>query len=134
MSFIVFDDSLKVGNRLIDQEHETLIDYVNLLEQAVSNNASKDIIGQVVQGLVEYTKTHFFVEEELMKAYGYPDIESHLKAHEGFRQEIDNLVEQLDKGESIDLNAVLEFLKKWLTNHILIIDAKLSEFLADKMT
>jgi len=134
MSFIEFDDSLKVGNKLIDKEHEMLIDYMNLLERAVSNDASEGIIEQVVHGLVDYTKTHFFVEEELMKVYEYPDIDAHLKAHAGFIDETNKLVNQLKQGEAIDLNAVMDFLKQWLTAHILKVDAKLSAFLKDKMT
>ena len=132
MSYIEFDDTLKVGNKLIDQEHEMLISYINLLKKAVENEASGAIVGQVMRGLVEYTRTHFFVEEELMKAYDYPDRESHMKAHDGFRAKATTLVKSLENGEKIDLQGVLAFLIEWLTAHILKIDAKLAEFLRDK--
>lgn len=132
MSFIEFDDSLRVGNRVIDQEHEMLISYINLLQKAVENEASDGIVEKVVDGLVEYTKTHFFVEEELMKAYVYPDMHDHMHAHEKFRQQANDLVASLEKGESVDLEAVLAFLKEWLTGHIMKIDVKLADFLKDK--
>ena len=132
MSYIEFDDSLRVGNRVIDQEHEMLISYINLLQKAVENEASGGIVEKVVDGLVDYTKTHFFVEEELMKAYAYPDMESHMQAHEKFRQQANALVESLAKGEEVDLPAALEFLKEWLTGHILKIDARFADFLKDK--
>lgn len=132
MSYIEFDDSLRVGNRVIDQEHEMLISYINLLQKAVENDASGGIVEKVVDGLVDYTKTHFFVEEELMKAYAYPDMDSHMQAHEKFRQQANALVDSLAKGEEVDLPAVLEFLKEWLTGHILKIDAKFADFLKDK--
>ena len=132
MSYIEFDNTLMVGNRLMDQEHEMLISYINLLQKAVEHEASGNIVNQVVRGLVEYTRTHFFVEEELMKAYEYPDRESHLKAHEGFRAKAASLVRSVDMGEEIDLKGVLAFLIEWLTAHILKIDAKLADFLRDK--
>lgn len=131
MSYIEFDDSLRVGNRLIDQEHEMLISYINLLRKAVDNDATS-MINHVVRGMVEYTRTHFFVEEEMMKAYGYPDQAAHMKAHEGFRLKAAELVKQLERGEPIDLQGVLTFLTEWLTAHILKIDARLAEFLKDK--
>jgi len=132
MSYIDFDDTLRVGNRLIDQEHEMLIEYINLLQRAVENNASSGIVEQVVNGMVDYTKTHFFVEEEMMKAYDYPDAQQHLDAHERFRNQVNDLVKTIENGEEVDLVGVLEFLKEWLTGHILKIDAKLAEFLKEK--
>ena len=132
MSLIEFDASLHVGNRLMDQEHEVLISYINLLQKAVEHEASTGIIEKVLDGVVEYTKTHFFLEEELMKAYNYPERESHIKAHEGFRQEAQKLVEQFERGEGEITDSVLQFLKGWLVNHILKIDVQLAEFLKDK--
>lgn len=132
MSYIEFDDTLRVGNRLIDQEHEMLISYINLLQKAIENDASSNMVSHVVRGLVEYTRTHFFVEEEMMKAYDYPDREAHVKAHEGFRTTANTLVRKLEQGEPIDLPGVLAFLTEWLTAHILRIDAKLADFLKDK--
>ena len=107
MPYIEFDDSLRVGNKVIDQEHEMLISYINLLQKAVENEASGGIVEKVVEGLVEYTKTHFFVEEELMKAYGYPEAESHMHAHTKFRQHANDLVAHLERGDDVDLDAVL---------------------------
>jgi len=132
MSHIEFDDTLRVGNKLMDQEHEMLISYINLLQKAAKNEASDNIVNHVVRGLVEYTRTHFFVEEELMKAFDYPDRESHMKAHERFHAKANALVRDADRGEEIDLPGVLTFLIEWLTAHILKIDAKLADFLKDQ--
>ncbi|MDH5445244.1 MAG: bacteriohemerythrin [Gammaproteobacteria bacterium] len=132
MSFIEFNDSLKVDNKLIDQEHGVLIEYINLLQKAIENETSTRITGQVLEGLTEYTNTHFFVEEEMMKAYDYPDKANHMKAHDGFRNRLATLIEKHENGESELSNSVMEFLKEWLTEHILKIDRKLSDYLADK--
>lgn len=132
MSFIEFNDSLKVDNKLIDQEHAVLIEYINLLQKAVENESSVRIIGQVLEGLTEYTHTHFFVEEEMMKAFEYPDQAQHLKAHDGFRSKLADLIQSYENGDNQISENVMGFLKEWLTEHILKIDRKLSDFLADK--
>lgn len=132
MTFIQFDDSLKVGNKLIDQEHATLIEYINLLQRAVENDTSVKVVGQVLEGLTEYTKTHFFVEEELMQAFDYPDKGKHVLAHEGFRVKLADLIKNYNSGDAQITGSVLGFLKEWLTEHILKIDKQLSDYLADK--
>ncbi len=132
MPYVEFDNSLRVGNRLMDQEHEMLISYINQLQKVIENEADGNAVKQVVRGLVEYSRTHFFVEEELMKAYGYPEVEFHLKAHAGFRDSANALVRDFDMGDEIDLDQMLAFLTEWLTTHILNVDAKLADFLRDK--
>jgi len=132
MSYIVFDDSLRVGNKLIDQEHAVLIEYINLLQRAVENQTSDTIIKQVLDGLVDYTKTHFFLEEELMKAYDYPDKKNHMQAHKSFIAKLDELQGQYKNKDEKVTGSVLDFLKDWLKNHILKVDAELSAFMKDK--
>ena len=132
MTFFEFNDSLKVENKLIDQEHAILIEYINLLQKAIENESSVKIIGQVLEGLTEYTNTHFFVEEEMMKAFEYPDEANHKNAHEGFCKKLAELVEKYEQGDTHISANVMGFLKDWLTEHILKIDRRLSDFLADK--
>ena len=132
MSFFEFNDNLKVQNKLIDQEHAVLIEYINLLQKAVENESSVKIIGQVLEGLTEYTNTHFFVEEEMMKAFEYPDVSKHKQAHEGFCKKLATLIENYEQGDTHISDSVMDFLKEWLTEHILKIDKQLSDFLADK--
>ncbi len=132
MSYLEFNSSLKVENKLIDQEHAVLIEYINLLQKAIENESSAKIIGQVLEGLTEYTKTHFFVEEEMMKAFDYPDVGQHKSAHEGFKGKLTELIAKYENG-SVEITAsALSFLKDWLTEHILKVDRRLSDFLADK--
>ena len=132
MSFVDFNDSLKVQNKLIDQEHAVLIEYINLLQKAIENDTSARITAQVLEGLTEYTNTHFFVEEEMMKAYEYPDRANHLDAHDGFREKLSVLIQDHEKGGKEINESVTLFLKDWLTGHILTVDKKLSDFLSDK--
>ncbi|MDH5407844.1 MAG: bacteriohemerythrin [Gammaproteobacteria bacterium] len=132
MSYFEFDDSLKVGNKLIDQEHAVLIEYINLLQKSVENEISETLLKQVLDGLIDYTKTHFFVEEELMKALDYPEASVHLSAHEAFCKKIDELKAGFDQGNTNISGDALAFLKDWLTGHILKVDKRLSDFLSDK--
>ena len=98
MASFKFDEKLRVGNRLMDREHAILIEYLNTLEQVMEGNSSRFLIGQVLAGLVEYTNTHFYIEEELMNTFTYPDYLNHKTAHDKFRLAMRQLVEQHKSG------------------------------------
>lgn len=129
MAQLEFNQDLMVGNQFMDKEHEMLIEYINMLDRAIENEASKRIVGEVLKGVVEYTKTHFFLEEEMMEVFQYPDREAHLKAHKGFKETALKLIEQHESGEKEMSGEVMDFLQDWLKSHILKIDTKLAAFL-----
>lgn len=133
MPYFNFDESLHVNNKLVDQEHKVLIDLINGLKDAVDQGNKSLVRDEILPGLIEYTKTHFFVEEEIMQAYNYPDYAVHKKAHDGFRQKIQSLQDTLGQGDMEIPNSVMIFLKQWLSDHIMVIDKKLAKFLREEV-
>ena len=132
MSFMEYPETMKLGNKLMDQEHEVLISCINLLEEAVAENSTPSTIEEVLKGLIDYTKTHFFVEEELMRAYDYPDAETHKKEHDSFKKKIDMLAQRFEQGGELIEDKLLDYLKGWLIEHILRTDAHLAKYLGEK--
>lgn len=132
MSEMKFDKQLHVGNRLMDREHAVLIEYINTLQKLLDGNSSRQLVGQVLEGLIQYTKTHFYVEEELMYAFRYPDYVNHIQAHEKFKQTMQTLSSEYKQGEADITNELMDFLKDWLVNHIQKVDRKLADFLKGK--
>ena len=132
MSIMKFDKQLHVDNRLMDREHAILIEYINTLQGLVDGNSSRHLVEQILEGLIQYTNTHFYVEEELMYAFRYPDYINHIKAHEKFKQTMQQLSSQYKQGEVDITNELMDFLKDWLIKHIQKIDRKLAEFLKGK--
>jgi len=129
---MTFDEKLHVGNRLMDREHAILIEYINTLQGLVDGDSSRHLVGQVLEGLIQYTTTHFYVEEELMYAFRYPDYVNHIQAHEKFKQTMQQLSSQYKQGEADITNELMDFLKDWLVKHIQKIDCKLADFLKGK--
>ncbi len=132
MSFMEYPETMRLDNKLLDQEHEVLISCINMLEEAVSDEQDSGTIKEVLQGLIDYTKTHFFVEEELMRAYDFPNSAEHKKEHESFKKKIDMLATRFDQGAVQIEDKLLDFLKSWLIEHILKTDARLAGFLKEK--
>ena len=99
----------------------------------MEGNSSRFLIGQVLAGLVEYTNTHFYIEEELMNTFTYPDYLNHKTAHDKFRLAMRQLVEQHKSGAADVTVELMDYLKDWLVNHIQKIDVRLADFLRGKV-
>ena len=76
----------------------------------------------MIAGLASYVERHFADEEAIMQATGYAGLEDHRSEHHlaraillGFRND------QLD-GRPVEAGSVLDFLEKWLTSHIALVD------------
>lgn len=128
-----FDETLHLKNRIIDREHAILFEHINTLQDVINGASSRHLIGQVLEGLVEYTKTHFYVEEELMLSFNYPGYSDHKTAHTKFKNTMNQLLEQYQRGETDIGEELMNMLKDWLVNHIQKIDAQLAEFLKGKV-
>jgi hemerythrin len=115
-----WDKDLETGYEVIDRQHKQLIDTVNRLKAAKDAGKGPEEIGEIIDFLLDYTDRHFREEEALQQAYRYPDYYVHLRYHEGFRQQVAQLVEQMaEKGPTPELiDTTIQTAGDWLLNHI----------------
>jgi hemerythrin-like metal-binding protein len=132
MALITWSGSMSVGIERIDNEHRGLIDLINLLHGEMLAGKSKDSLGKVLDKLVAYTKSHFATEETLFRTHGYPQAAAHKKEHDALTQKALALQADLKAGKLAISAPVLDFLKDWLTNHILKQDMAYRLFLTSK--
>ncbi|EKD27068.1 MAG: hypothetical protein ACD_79C00896G0004 [uncultured bacterium] len=132
MAFIDWTDSLSVGINLIDEQHKKLVGLVNSLYDAMKVGKGNDVLGKILEELIEYTKYHFSTEEELMKKHLYPKFLDHKKEHDALTKAAVDLAKQHKEGAMLLSMKVNTFLKDWLTNHIMGTDKKYSPFFIEK--
>lgn len=133
MDMFVWSERFDVGVDLINDQHKKLIELINSLSDKMLQGKSSEILGEVLKEIVNYGIYHFDSEEELLLKYGYEETEAHMKDHASFKKNITSLVEEYDAGSyrvSID---TLQFLKDWITIHILKTDMKYKDFLSTKI-
>lgn len=126
MDYFEWNDALKVGNKLIDQDHFELVTLVNQLHQAVQDGKGTDILARILQALLTYTQEHFQREELLMEHIHYPDIEAHLNQHKKLLDQVLVLQDAFERGRAEVAAHTAELLRYWLTHHIMRTDKKLS--------
>ncbi|WP_142847905.1 bacteriohemerythrin [Telmatospirillum sp. J64-1] len=118
--FIEWRPEYSVGNMVLDFDHQTLINIINHLQSTVDQKAGPDEIGRVIDNMVNYIETHFAREEEIMKAADFPDFVEHVAKHREIEKTARDIATLYKKDPStINVDEVMEFLRNWLTQHIL---------------
>lgn len=133
MSVIQWSHELSVGIDSIDQQHQILIRMINSLNTAMAKGEANTIIGNILEDLTDYTRYHFSYEEELFEQHDYPNTIAHKRHHTNLIEEISTLKDryEYDLSGSLSLE-IMQFLKNWLTNHIMKTDKSYSKYLIEK--
>jgi len=130
---IVWGHVLSVEVDEIDEDHRKLVGIFNILNRAVTEGESPDYLAAVLEELVNCTVWHFSHEERLMLKYGYDGIEEHKAAHRALIQSAKELQQQVLQVDKTIADEDIEFLERWLTEHILTDDMRLGSYLSQAM-
>ena len=115
-----------------DRHHRTLFRTVNELNEALRAGHGKDIVGKVLQRLIEYTASHFAQEEAAMEKNVYPELGAHKAEHKALVEQVLKFQKDFEAGRPGVAVALMQFLQKWLCNHIMQTDKKYGPFLNEK--
>lgn len=129
---ITWDPSYTVNFDGIDEQHKTLISIIHEVEAAINSEtySFKNLI-EIINKLENYIKVHFTYEEALMAKHAYSEVEQHLQEHNELRFRILSInLDYIEKSKDFYLETYT-YLSDWLINHILKIDMKLGNFLAE---
>jgi hemerythrin-like metal-binding protein len=97
----------------------------------MSIGKANDILNDIFKELLSYTQTHFAREENLFKLYKLPQADSHQNEHALLIKQASDLQTKFKTGMPISTSTA-NFLKGWLTNHIMKSDKAYSAFLQEK--
>ena len=130
--YVQWKDEYSVGIESIDLQHKKLLGLINSLQTAVNYKTGEAFEREALDELVDYTKTHFKYEEDLMQEHGYPSFEAHRAEHAKMVARVDSLLEEYNQNQDLAMRKALAFLKDWLINHINGTDKQYSEFVIGK--
>lgn len=130
--FMPWSDELLTGIKDVDTQHKWLVDATNRLHAELSKPQSDSaVVGDILEGLVDYTFNHFIMEEELFERLGYSESSAHKAQHDVFTTKISELLMKHERGE-IASGEALELLKDWLIQHIMKTDKAYVAFFQSK--
>jgi hemerythrin-like metal-binding protein len=130
MPLMTWTDKMSVGVKVLDDDHKRLMALINDLHDGLKAGHGKEALGKILDGLVNYTKSHFAREEQFFSKTGYPNSHTHKKEHDDLTHQVLDVQAKYKSGDVATLSMdVMDFLKTWLTNHIQGSDQKYSTHL-----
>ena len=116
MAYLTWTWDLELGIPVIDTQHKRITEFINELDNACQTG-NIDETNHVMEGLLNYTITHFEFEESLQEKAGYPFLKAHRRIHEIFMKKIAELRARANSGENV-APELLNLLNGWLVSHI----------------
>ena len=119
MALINWTSELEVGIPGIDDQHRRLVEIINRFDDAMRKGKGSRIMNEILKELVGYTQEHFAVEEREMELVGYEGLPKHQAMHRQLLQKIERFEFEYNQEGRRVTSEVQEFLKYWLTSHIM---------------
>ncbi|MFT0212959.1 bacteriohemerythrin [Pseudomonas sp. F1_0610] len=116
---IKWSDEFKTGIETIDEQHQKLFSYFEIVDRMMADRNAEDI-PLIINGLIQYAISHNAYEELLMHEAGYPLLSSHRKEHREFKRRALGYEQKLKEG--VDPLKIAREVRNdiglWLVNHI----------------
>lgn len=131
MPILLWNDRLTLGHDEIDSQHMLLVDMINELYDHLQDGRPEGALLDAIQGLRAYAGYHFAEEERLMLRHGFPELQDHRLAHLDFSERVDAFTTAAQDAARDTALDILDFLTRWLGEHIQQSDRRFVEALAD---
>jgi hemerythrin len=119
MPLMVWNDRMTVGVKVLDDDHKKLIAYLNELHDGIQAGHGRDVLGKILDRLIEYTASHFKREENFFASTGYPGATAHKAEHDKLTAQVIDVQKKYKASTTSTLSLeVMNFLRSWLTSHI----------------
>jgi hemerythrin len=130
---MVWGKILSIDVDEIDDDHRKLINIYNILNHAVMEGESPDYLAAVLAELINCTVWHFSHEERLMLKYAYEGMEEHKAVHQALIRGARELQDKILLADKAIADEDINYLERWLTEHILTDDMRLGAYLSQVM-
>ncbi|OXS27821.1 MAG: hypothetical protein BCS36_10820 [Desulfovibrio sp. MES5] len=128
--FFQWTPSYSTGVPVIDGQHKLLLSYVNRLHNGLRQGRDSALLLEILDSLAGYAFTHFTTEEIFFAYSDYPCSKEHIEEHQAFKNKLVLFREALLQGKADVDQALLEFLKTWLIEHIQGMDVSFAPYVA----
>ncbi len=131
MKDLIWDEILSVGVEEVDEDHRRLLELFNLLNRATEAGRTPEYVAAVLEELIHCTAWHFSHEERLMLEHGYEGLAEHRQEHRELMQGVRALQQKVQQTGVTQED--LQYLERWLTQHILSEDGRMGAYLSQVM-
>jgi hemerythrin len=128
-NIIEWDKKYSVDVPELDECQKQLMDMFNTLIEMKTSKADAKDVANLITEINEFSKFFFSKEEKLLGSKGYPDLDTHSKAHRRFIKKALGLRREI--AEDVDHLAIEDIveLQNWLITHFESTDIMFIPFL-----
>lgn len=125
---IAWNDNLKTGIPILDEQHQELIVMLNRLGRF---KCGKECFKEAFAELKEYADVHFKTERDLMVSINYPEYEEHKACHAEFVCMIKHFQKRAKTCQDFHSlgEEIIDVVGDWMQNHYLKIDVELAKYI-----
>jgi hemerythrin len=120
--FFPWKEDYSVSVMEIDSQHKTIIEMLNDLYDSFLKKEHEKRLGEILTRLSDYAVYHFETEEKYFSLFGYGKRLAHIREHNDFTEKVQAFRKEFDKNSSALTYKLINFLREWLVNHILVSD------------
>ena len=128
-NIIEWDKKYSVDVPELDECQKQLMDMFNTLIEMKTSKADAKDVANLITEINDFSKIFFSKEEKLLGSKGYPDLDTHSKAHRRFIKKALGLRREI--AEDVDHLAIEDIveLRNWLITHFESTDIMFIPFL-----
>lgn len=126
---IIWNDNLKTGITIIDEQHQLLFETINKLDKF---KESSDSFNEILFDLQDYVSLHFITEEKYMKNLWYSDYDNHKFCHDKFVADCKKILKKRSTAENfkdIEVEFII-FVENWIKEHYTNEDVKMASYIS----
>ena len=132
LDLVTWSDEYSVNIREIDSQHKKLVKLITLLQKETDEKNQHKAVNEILEELIKYTVYHFSFEESLFAQYSYPETRTHIQAHTELIEQLKTFLNEFHSSGNVLPIDLINFLQKWLIDHIVGEDKKYSGYLNSK--
>ena len=117
-----WDNSYRLGLPEIDAQHKKLLELTALLHASILDGVDRNSLCELLHELRAYSELHFSTEEKLFA--DHPESSFHRQIHQAFVQKLNRFENDFQNWQEHLAEDILQFLRQWLTTHILETDKR----------
>lgn len=130
MKDLKWKDEYLVGIPAIDFQHRRIFDCIISIFGGPTDDDKLRAEAGIIK-LLGLLQQHFALEESMMLALSYPELEEHIEEHRQFNADVHDLAQKSLRTKSGVSREAIRITHKWLTEHIMTRDRDYAAFFAN---
>jgi hemerythrin len=116
----------------MDDQHAILMDTINELRLVLVHGRGRDLVAELLNRLIEFTRMHFWTEEQLMEQNDFPGLSEHRIEHEHLLTQIRESIYHAQHSDHVHMRSLLLSLRDVYLQHIEGLDQLYGPWLNDR--